>query len=93
MAWFKRVMLLAAVAADCLQGAGPATAAEIRVMCSAAFKEAYLQLLPEFERRTGHTILNAWGPAMGTTPQAVPNRIKRGRPPMPSSCRKGPWTC
>ena len=49
-------------------------------MCSAAFKAAYLKMLPEFERKTGHKIINAWGPAMGTTPQAVPNRIARGEP-------------
>ena len=57
-----------------------ADAAEIKVMCSAGFKAAYLQLAAEFERQTGHTIVNAWGPSMGDTPQAVPNRIARGEP-------------
>lgn len=57
-----------------------ASAAEIKVMCSAGFKAAYLQLAAEFERETGHTIVNAWGPSMGDTPQAVPNRIARGEP-------------
>ena len=31
-------------------------AAEIKVMASAAFKEAYLELVPEFERATGHMV-------------------------------------
>lgn len=59
---------------------GGAAAAEIRVMSSAGFKAAYLELATEFERRTGHTLVNAWGPSMGETPQAVPNRIARGEP-------------
>jgi ABC-type molybdate transport system substrate-binding protein len=31
--------------------------AEIKVMASAAFKEAYLELVPEFERSTGHKVV------------------------------------
>jgi molybdate transport system substrate-binding protein len=57
-----------------------ADAAEIKVMSSAGFKAAYLELAAEFERATGHKIVNAWGPSMGNTPQAVPNRIARGEP-------------
>lgn len=57
-----------------------AAAAEIKVMSSAGFKAAYLELSAEFERATGHKIVNAWGPSMGDTPQAVPNRIARGEP-------------
>ena len=57
-----------------------AGAAEIKVMSSAGFKAAYLELAAEFERATGHKIVNAWGPSMGGTPQAVPNRIARGEP-------------
>ena len=57
-----------------------AVAAEIKVMSSAGFKAAYLELADEFERTTGHKLVNAWGPSMGDTPQAVPNRIARGEP-------------
>jgi molybdate transport system substrate-binding protein len=57
-----------------------AAAAEIKVMSSAGFKAAYLELAAEFERASGHKIVNAWGPSMGNTPQAVPNRIARGEP-------------
>ena len=53
-------------------------AAEIKVMSSAGFRTAYLELAAEFERATGHKTVNAWGPSMGDTPQAVPNRIARG---------------
>lgn len=68
------------IAAGLLLFAGSAGAAEIKVMGSAGFKAAYLDLVAEFERTTGHRIVNAWGPSMGATPQAVPNRIARGEP-------------
>ena len=38
--------------------------AEIRVMASAAFKEAYLELVPGFERTTGHKVANVWVPSV-----------------------------
>lgn len=37
---------------------------EIKVMASAAFKEAYLELVPEFERTTGHKVSTAWVPSV-----------------------------
>ena len=57
-----------------------AGAAEIHVMSSAGFKAAYLELVQKFEAKTGHHVVNAWGPSMGATPQAVPNRLARGEP-------------
>ncbi|MEA2839345.1 MAG: molybdate transport system substrate-binding protein [Methylobacteriaceae bacterium] len=57
-----------------------AIAAEIHVMSSAGFKAAYLELVAQFEQKTGHHVVNAWGPSMGATPQAVPNRLARGEP-------------
>jgi len=38
--------------------------AEIRVMLSAAFKEAYLELVPQFERATGHKVASLWVPSV-----------------------------
>jgi molybdate transport system substrate-binding protein len=55
-------------------------AAEIKVMNSGGFSAAYKALAPEFEKATGHTLTTAWGPSMGETPQAIPNRIDRGEP-------------
>ena len=37
---------------------------EIKVMASAAFKEAYLELVPEFERATGHKVVTLWVPSV-----------------------------
>ncbi|MGZ5160345.1 MAG: substrate-binding domain-containing protein [Burkholderiales bacterium] len=38
--------------------------AEIRVMLSAAFKEAYLELVPEFERTSGNKVTSLWVPSV-----------------------------
>lgn len=45
----------------------------IKVMASAAFREAYLELLPEFERTSGHRVTNTWVPSV-----QMMNRLKGG---------------
>ena len=60
--------------------AGAVQAAEIKVVSSGGFAAAYRALAPEFERRTGHTLVTGWGPSMGHTPEAVPARLERGEP-------------
>ena len=55
-----------------------ATAAEVRVMISGGLTAAYKALVPEFERATGHKVLTAYGPSMGTTTNAIPVRLDRG---------------
>jgi molybdate transport system substrate-binding protein len=47
-------------------------------MISGGFSSAYRDLGPQFERRTGNTLATERGPSMGETPQAIPNRLKRG---------------
>ena len=47
--------------------------AHIKVMLSAAFKEAYLELVPQFERATGHRVENLWVPSV-----QMMNRLKEG---------------
>jgi molybdate transport system substrate-binding protein len=59
---------------------GAAGAAEVRVMISGGLTAAYKVLVPEFERATGHTVLTAYGPSMGTTANAIPIRLERGEP-------------
>ena len=59
---------------------GTADGAEIKVMNSGGFTAAYRDLAPECERATGNKLDTAWGPSMGTTPDAIPVRIKRGEP-------------
>jgi molybdate transport system substrate-binding protein len=57
-----------------------AGAAEVRVMISGGLTAAYKALVPEFERSTGHKVLTAYGPSMGTTTNAIPVRLERGEP-------------
>jgi molybdate transport system substrate-binding protein len=58
----------------------PAGAAEVRVMISGGLSAAYEALVPEFERATGHKVITARGPSMGTTVNAIPVRLERGEP-------------
>lgn len=44
-------------------------------MLSAAFKAAYLQLVPEFERATGHKVESLWVPSV-----QMMNRLRGGEP-------------
>jgi molybdate transport system substrate-binding protein len=60
--------------------ATPATslAADIRVMISAGFRQAYTDLAPAFERASGHHLITTRGPSMGDSPEAIPARLARG---------------
>ena len=73
-----RALALGFAAALYLSGA--ASAAEVRVMISGGLTAAYKVLVPKFERATGHTVLTAYGPSMGTTQNAIPVRLERGEP-------------
>lgn len=55
-----------------------AVADDIQVVSSGGFAAAYRALAPSFEQQTGHKLISAWGPSMGKTPQAIPNRLERG---------------
>src|SRR5882757_11156799 len=73
-----RALALGIISALLLTGA--AGAAEVRVMISGGLTAAYKALVPEFERATGHKVLTAYGPSMGTTSNAIPVRLDRGEP-------------
>src|ERR1051325_5475661 len=55
-----------------------AHADEIRVMTSGAFTAPYLEMVPEFERTTGHKVVTAFGASMGNAPDSIPARLQRG---------------
>lgn len=61
--------------------AGPGRAEEVRVVSSGGFAAALKVLAPQFEQATGHTLVLQWGPSMGTTVDAVPQRLARGETP------------
>jgi molybdate transport system substrate-binding protein len=72
MNW-ARVLAAASVAAGMVIGAGMAQAAEIKVLSSAAFREAYLELVPAFERATEHKVVTTWAGTNG-----IMERMARG---------------
>jgi molybdate transport system substrate-binding protein len=51
---------------------------EIKVVTSATFKPAYLELVPEYERATHDALVTEYGPSMGKTHNAIPMRLDRG---------------
>ena len=51
-------LIIAAVTSLAL--AGSTQAAEIKLLASSAIKDAYLELLPLFEKATGHKVTAAW---------------------------------
>ena len=60
--------------------AAPAAAADVSVVTSGGFTEAYKILAPRFERETHIHVNSAFGASMGDTPDAIPNRLKRREP-------------
>ncbi|WP_295853088.1 substrate-binding domain-containing protein [Tardiphaga sp.] len=75
----RRIHALLVAAATFISAQG-APAAEVHVMISGGFSAAYQQLVPQFEKATGNTVVTAYGPSMGETPQAIPMRLSRGEP-------------
>jgi molybdate transport system substrate-binding protein len=70
--WFATLGAVAVLAP------GAASAADVHVMISAGFYEAYAQLGPAFERASGHRLITTRGPSMGDSPEAIPARLARG---------------
>jgi molybdate transport system substrate-binding protein len=58
--------------------AAAAQADEVKVMNSGGFTAGYKALAPVYEKSTGNTLSTAWGPSMGKSPEAIPNRLARG---------------
>jgi molybdate transport system substrate-binding protein len=58
--------------------AGTAHAADVHVMISAGFHGAYSELVPAFEKASGHKVITTRGPSMGDSPEAIPTRLARG---------------
>jgi len=56
----------------------PVSAAEIVVMVSGAMTPAMAILKPQFEKQSGHTLTVIGGGSMGTSPNTIPNRLRRG---------------
>jgi molybdate transport system substrate-binding protein len=60
--------------------AGGAEAADLRVVSSGGFAQAYKDLSRSFENASGDRLVSEWGPSMGATKNAIPARLARGEP-------------
>src|SRR5258706_1824128 len=70
-----RILALAVVLAS-----SPAFGAEIKVMISGGLSSPYNELVPLFERETGHKVTTVSGASMRPSPNALPNRVDRCDP-------------
>src|SRR5262249_2689875 len=52
--------LAAGIACFGLGGVGVASAAEIKVLSAGGFKEAYVELVPQFEKASEHKVATTW---------------------------------
>ncbi|MCP4559884.1 MAG: ABC transporter substrate-binding protein [Bosea sp.] len=69
------------IAATLLSASTAAPAfADVHVISSGGFTSAYQELLPLCEAKIGQKVISAYGASMGTSPNAVPNRLARGEP-------------
>ncbi|MCS0580099.1 substrate-binding domain-containing protein [Massilia pinisoli] len=73
---FLKHKALAALAAFALSAA--AHAADLHVVSSGGFAQAYKDLSPQYERASGDHLVSEWGPSMGATKNAIPARLARG---------------
>jgi molybdate transport system substrate-binding protein len=74
----SELRFLGTLAVAALFAASAAFAADVHVMISAGFHGAYSELVPAFERATGHHLITVRGPSMGDSPEAIPTRLTRG---------------
>lgn len=75
----RAIAIAGAALAACIS-APAALAAEVRVLTSGAFTESLKQLVPEFERLTGHQVIASFGASMGGAADSIPARLDRGEP-------------
>jgi molybdate transport system substrate-binding protein len=73
-----RRWILAGWVVSALVGAPASFAAEIRVITSGAFTEAYKKLVPLYEAATGDKVISAFGASIGNAPDSIPTRLSRG---------------
>lgn len=73
----SRRVLLAGFAALALASSS-AFAAELHVITSGAFTEAYKKLIPLYEQASGNKVVSSFGASIGNAPDSIPSRFARG---------------
>jgi molybdate transport system substrate-binding protein len=69
---------LAMILACAIFVATAAAADELKVATSGGFTAAFQELAPQYESATHSKIVTVFGPSMGATHDAIPNRLDRG---------------
>ncbi len=69
-----------ACAALFLAFAGNALAEPLTVVSSGGFAAAYKKLVAEWQKQPDHEVNSQWGPSMGATKNAIPQRLDRKEP-------------
>jgi molybdate transport system substrate-binding protein len=73
-----RTICVSALLVFCAIAPSTSFAEEIRVLASGGFTAAYLELVPVFERASGHRVIASFGASMGGAPDSIPSRLARG---------------
>jgi len=76
----RRALMSSVIAASLWVPGTQASAADIYILSSGSFTAAYQKLAPEFEKRTGHKLVSAFGASFGPDPTSLPQRLSRGEP-------------
>ena len=74
----RQLKRMTATMLTALACATAAHAADIHVVSSGGFAQAYRNLSGKYEQASGDRLVSAWGPSMGTTKNAIPARLARG---------------
>lgn len=92
---FRRAVLCTAFISSL---SGAVYAADVHVLATGALSAAFRELAPAYEQQTGNHLIISWGPSYGTSPDALPMRIRSGeamdvclmiRPALDEQIRKG----
>jgi len=78
MALISPARFLSMICAIILVMTGNASAADVRVLISSGFHSVYAELVPAFEKASGHRLVTTRGPSMGDSSESIPSRLARG---------------
>lgn len=76
---FTLLLLMLFCIAGCSYSATILTTKELHVITSGGFATAYKALAPEFQKKTGITLITSYGSSSGGAPDSIPVRLANGQ--------------
>ncbi|MFT0736251.1 substrate-binding domain-containing protein [Ralstonia wenshanensis] len=76
----RRLAVRSLCAIPLIAATSGAWAADIHVLATGALHAAFEKVIPAYEQQSGNHLIIAWGPSYGSSPDALPMRIKNGEP-------------